>query len=300
MSQYRIARLAALGVVLAAAGASPSLAAHMGYTLADDGRRLVIFNIATGDIVAQRSIVGATRRLDDLDFRPATGQLFGYDDKSDQYYMINTVTGFTTDVTVAAPATDTRTIGIDWNPTIDRMRTVTVNEGNIVYNPNTMTATNAGIVPLFYGPMDVNAGANPSIVGNGYTNSIAGAATTVQYVLDSDLNNLATLANNAGTLTTVGTVTIGGMTLDFGDSAGFDIFFTLAMTNIAYALLNVEGVSRLYTIDLATAVATFVADVGIRLDGLAVGVANDVPEPGLIGLFGLGALGVLAARRRRA
>ncbi|MGF1562283.1 MAG: DUF4394 domain-containing protein [Geminicoccaceae bacterium] len=120
---------------------------------------------------------------------------------------------------------------------------------------------------------DVNHPGSPAIVANGYTNSVAGATTTTQFALDHVTNSLATLANNAGTLNTVGTVMMNGSVLDFSADAGLDIQTAGDGTNTAFALLNVAGQSGLYTIDLesaeATLVGTFDGALG-TLNGLTV------------------------------
>jgi len=120
-----------------------------------------------------------------------------------------------------------------------------------VYNPNTGTV--GAFTTLFYAAADANAGVDPSVIENAYTNSFAGATTTQQYVIDHNLNTVATLANNAGTL-----VTVGALGVDTGLATGFDIFSANG-SNMAYAILTPDGsASAFYSINLSTGAATMI------------------------------------------
>lgn len=288
------ALLAASAMNSLSAGAAP-----VGYALGDGGTTLLRFNTDAPSTVSSIAISGAAARLDAIDFRPNGGMLFGYDDRSDAYYTVNLATGVTTLASTTAPATNSTDLDIDWNPTIDRLRTVTATTQNIVYNPITQTASNTGIIPLFYAATDTNAQVAPLVVANGYTNSIAGSVSTTQYVLDHGTNSLATLANNAGVLNTVAKVTLNGSELDFGSEAGLDILFDASVSqNIAYALLAVGGSSGLYTLDLTTGAATALGALPVSFGGINGLAIAPVPEPAGIALFGFG-LSMLALRRRR-
>ena len=63
-------------------------------------------------------------------------------------------------------------------------------------------------------PVIPTPAATPNVVGIAYTNSVPGATTTQQYGIDRNTGDLVTVANNAGTLDTVGS-------LGFGDPASF-------------------------------------------------------------------------------
>lgn len=294
--------LTAFGLSFASAAAT---AGPVAYVLGNGGTTLHRFDVDSpgGAVTIPVTLGGAAASLDDIDFRPLTGQLYAYDDVADAYYTVDVNTGALTTASGAGIApTGTDKLGLDFNPMIDRMRTVTELGENIVYNPLTGGTTVA--TDLFYGAGDPNAGVTPQVVANAYTNNLFGgyAAATVQYVLDANLNSLATLANNAGTLTTIGQVTLGGSVLDFDTDAGFDIFVDPMGTNIAYALLNVGNVASLYTIDLTSAVATRVGDLpgGFgTIRGLAVTPAA-VPEPSSMLLAALAAAGLAAPRLLRA
>ncbi|MEW4566573.1 DUF4394 domain-containing protein [Tautonia sp. JC769] len=296
----RMAFVAALMGMVAAATPRPASAGSIGYVLGNGGTTLHAFHTDTPGTATTIVLGGAVNSLDDIDFRPLTGQLYGYVDSSDEYVIIDVKTGNTT-LASSSPVVPTNTsrLGIDFNPTIDRARVVTELETNIVFNPNDGSTTLVN--DLFYVAGDPNEGANPQVVANGYTNSLLGimSDSTVQYVLDSDLDILAILGNNAGTLTTVGSLGV-----DFTEDAGLDIFFDPSTgTNMAFALLNTvnSNNSALYTIDLTTGAATLVGDFGSEfgtITGLAV---TPVPEPSTLAMLAIGAVapGVMILRRRR-
>jgi len=128
----------AIAATASVALAQPAAAAVIGYALGSGGNTLISFDVSN---VAGATATALNVRLDAIDFRPATGQLFGYSSSTDAYYTIDIATGVVTPFPISAGATVATTNGanvdIDWNPTIDRMRTVGSNDENIVFNPNT-------------------------------------------------------------------------------------------------------------------------------------------------------------------
>jgi hypothetical protein len=224
-----------------------------------------------------------------LDSRPATGELIGVG-SSNRLYTINPVTGAATQIGSAfANAVNGTSFGFDFNPTIDRARLVSNTDQNMVINPN--DGTNTLATNLFFGAGDPNVGVNPNIVDNAYTNSVfGGSATSQQYAIDSGVDVLTTLANNAGTLGTVGSL---GVNVDA--VGGFDIS---GATGVAYAALLANGgsASGFYTIDLSTGAASLVGqlDGGVVITAMTVQI---VPAPGALALLGLA--GVMAGGRRR-
>lgn len=196
---------------------------------------LIRFDSATpGAVTTIGAITGlqAGEGLLGIDFRPANLLLYGLGSTS-RLYTINTATGAATQVGSAGAFTLTGTsFGMDFNPTVDRIRVVSDADQNLRLNPNdgTLTATD-GV--LAYAGLDPNSSINPNVVGSAYTNNFAGATTTTLYGIDSNLDILV-IQNppNAGTLNTVGP-----LGFNVTDRVGFDI----VGTNTAFAALQVGG-----------------------------------------------------------
>ncbi|MBC7901319.1 MAG: DUF4394 domain-containing protein [Saprospiraceae bacterium] len=191
-----------------------------------------------------------------IDFRPATGLLFGLGSSS-RIYRIDTSTAVATQVGTAGAFTLSGTnFGFDFNPVPDRIRVTSDLDQNLRLNPNdgTLTATDGTIA---YAAGDPNAAQNPNIVASGYINSFSGATATTLYNLDSNLDILTTQnPPNAGTLNTVGALGV-----NITGEAGFDI---APGNNTALAALQITGAtsSSLYRINLVTGAATLIGPIG--------------------------------------
>lgn len=262
------------------------------YAIGNGGTTLIRFQSdSPGNVTVVGNFGGAAGFLDAIDFRPATGQLYGYLDSSDSFFTVNLSTAQLTLASTGTSAVPTNTfqLGLDFNPTIDRARIVTDSQQNIVFNPDAGTVTAA--TNLFYATGDPNQTASPSIIDNAYTQSRPGLATTTQYAIDYGLDVLVQVANNAGTLTTVGPL---GVNTDV--YSGFDIFTSPAGVDTAYALLSGPGGSTptLYTINLTTGAATSIGAVGFTNQVYSLAV---VPSPGAAA--GLASTMVLLLTRRR-
>jgi hypothetical protein len=226
-----------------------------------------------------------------IDFRPATGQLYGLGSTS-RLYTINPTTGLATAVGGQfATLLSGFSFGFDFNPTIDRIRVISETNQNLVLDPNTgavqLVATN-----LFYGPADPNFGVDPNAVDAAYTNNFPGAGSTQLYDIDTGLDILVTQTNNAGMLGTVGP-----LGLNVSAAGGFDIS---GVTGTAYAALLPSGSSQsnLYTVHLGTGLATLVGAINGGLVISALTVAPVVPEPASIALVAMALAGMFAVRRR--
>jgi hypothetical protein len=252
------------------------------------GQGLITINLTTGltNTLAPTPITYVTGAgvpttglpLVGMDFRPATGLLYGlgYDGAGlAQLYTINPATGLTTAVAPAfalALGGPTARIGFDFNPQADRIRVVSSTGANFRLNPITGgAAITDGL--LAYAASDVNAGSTPRVGTGAYTNSVTGTAplNTVLFDLD-ELNNdtqnngFLTTQNppNAGTLNTVGPLRLNSPGIGVGAARAFDLdiyFDPTSGRNVAYLEeVNVNGGSNLYTLNLETGLATLVGN----------------------------------------
>ena len=229
------------------------------YALTQDGKLLMLNannpsmisnQVAITGLISGESILG-------IDFRPATGQLYGIGSSS-RLYVINTTTGVARALGTAAftPAISaTTSVGFDFNPTVDRIRLVTSSGQNLRLNPETGTvaATDGSI----------NGAANATVGAVAYTQNRAGATTTVLYDIDVANNKLYKQdPPNDGKL-----VEVGSLNVDPTEADGFDIS---PNGSTALASLMVGGSPNLYTIDLTNGKATLIGNLGFKIIGLAI------------------------------
>jgi hypothetical protein len=219
---------------------------------------LVIFNPANpSPVIKPITGIAAGESILGIDFRPANGQLYALGSTS-KLYTINASSGVaaavgTTSFSTVLSGTD---FGFDFNPTVDRIRVVSNTGQNLRINPND------GLVAAVDGALTPGT---ISISGVAYTNNFAGATTTMLFDIDAQAGRLYSqnLPNN-GVLIDVGAL---GITADATN--GFDIGST---SGIAYALLSVGGVTKVYTIDLQTGAATAGATLSANVKGFTVGL----------------------------
>lgn len=270
----RFASITALMLTTAAApGFADGHAGTMGYALANNGTTLV-----TMDSIAEPGAINTfelSTPLAGIAYRPVTGALVGIADGA--VYTVNAMTGELTDL--GATFADEATIAsgamtaFDFNNAIDAVRAVTSAGANLVYFPvgfgddDDRANSVLRFTDPFYAEGDLNAGTAPMIFANAYTNAIAGstASSTFQYAIDAETDSLVSLANNAGELMTVGSITVDGAAVDLSGMGGFDIVSAAEGQDAAYAILQTEGASTagLYAINLETAEATLLADLGM-------------------------------------
>jgi hypothetical protein len=202
--------------------------------------------------------LGSGETLLAIDFRPATGQLYGVSSAS-RLYVINQNTGTARAIGAGAftPAVAGNLVGFDFNPTVDRIRLVTSTGQNLRLNPETGTvAATDGVL---------NGAAGVTITGAAYTNNVAGAETTVLYDLDPATDRLYRQdPPNNGTL-----VAVGNLNLNITGDGGFDID---AKTGTALGLYSVQGKPTLFSVNLSTGAARPLAEynASAAYSGLAI------------------------------
>ena len=212
---------------------------------------LITFNAAVPGVVM--TTVGITglqpgELIRGIDFRPATGQLFAIG-STNRVYVVNTATGAATAVNGPfAPALNGTSFGVDFNPTVDRIRVVSDAEQNLRLNPNTGLVQNTDLA--------LNPAGN--VVAAAYTNNFAGATTTTLYDIDSVSDMLVIQSPpNDGTLTNVGSLGV-----DLGPTVGFDIASgsgTAYVSGYLPAAVN----PTLFRANLATGTLTVVGTVPV-------------------------------------
>ncbi|MEK7954146.1 DUF4394 domain-containing protein [Luteolibacter sp. Y139] len=256
--------------------------------------------------------LAANETLVGIDYRPATGQLYGVAVNSTSnnasLYLIDPMTGVASlaagavqggiqfvdavgAVVAMPPASDG--YGMDFNPTVDRLRVTSGNAGgagiNFRVNPNTGAAVDGNLgtggTPTGTntdGPLNgLSTGATSCAFTNSFGQPLSGGTTTL-YALDPATDSLYIMnPQNSGTLTSGNLVKLNGAPLDFTAASGFDITQEGArntVSNVAspgdgWAALTVGGVTKLYRINLRTGAATAAGNIGAGttvLVGLAV------------------------------
>jgi hypothetical protein len=230
-----------------------------------------------------------------IDYRPANNILYALSDQSHLYTISFGATVVATQVgSSGAFALSGTSFGFDFNPVADRIRVVSNLDQNLRLNPDT-GALAAVDTPLAYAAGDTNAGKNPSIVAAAYANNFPPSPRTTPgttlYVLDSDLNILATQdPPNAGTLNTIGVA---------GNPAFISGFDISGATGTAFASwAGSSGNDLLFTLNLATGAPSLLGTIGSGQLGIVDISVTPVPEPSTLSLFGLAAGAVWLARRR--
>ncbi len=254
-------RIPILAMLLVAAMRLPGEARDVELIALDDSNTLVRFHSERPGEATPTKVRGVNGTLIGIDRRPANQLLYGVSTTND-VYTIDHGSGVATLVsTLTIPFDAGPRSGLDFNPETDRLRLVGGNGQNLRVHVDLGAA--AADAPLHYAATDPNAGRRPAIAAAAYTNSVADAAATKLFDIDSGLDVLALQdPPNDGVL-----MTIGPLGVDFGPLAGFDIMSDGAVER-AFAVAG----PALYEIDLTTGTARPLGAVGgsASLIGLTV------------------------------
>ncbi len=243
----------------------------------DENNNLVQFDSSTPEVFTSSvTITGTTANFLALDFRDSDGLLYGLADDL-RVYTLDAISGLATAVTDVLDVTGSN-FGFDFNTVVDKIRLVSNNDNNYVIDVEAGSATRFTDVAFAAG--DPNAGTDPQVAGNAYIHS-----TASQFAIDTNTDSLVTQANNAGTLTTVGSLGI-----PVGPRVGFDIDFD----GTGY----LSDVNAFHTVNLNTGQATFVGNTQRAVFGIAIAPMGAVPEPAtwLMMLLGFGGIGLMMRR----
>jgi hypothetical protein len=251
-------------LALLLACAVPAHAARVYAVTSEPAPRIVLFDAAApGQLLASANLTGlsATETVLGIDKRPATATIYALTADGNERFLRTLDPGSgvlgarlalspdPADTTGVYTGIDTsQGVGIDFNPTVDRLRLVTGVGQNMRVNPSTgLVITDTTLNP-----------GTPKVVAAAYTNNFLGSVGTTLYDFEYNANALV-IQNppNNGTLTTVGTNT--GITAVGADDVGFDVLtFGGPTTNLAFLLAN----KSLYSVNLTTGVAALIGQIG--------------------------------------
>ncbi|QIL74562.1 DUF4394 domain-containing protein [Hymenobacter sp. HDW8] len=227
----------------------PSLGVDIPFYTLSGGTKLDAYSTANPSTpIGSVTITGlqAGETLLAIDFRPATGQLYGVSTMS-RIFVINQNTGRAHAIGTGPfnPTVQGNLVGFDFNPTVDRIRLITSTGQNLRLNPETGTVANTD--------GSINGAAGAMLTGAAYTNNTAGASTTALYAINTQ-NQQLYLVNppNDGTV-----VPVGDLNLNISGDGGFDID---AKTGTALGLYSVQGKPTLFTVNLGTGTARPLAE----------------------------------------
>jgi hypothetical protein len=274
--QRSIIALAAAATVAIASTVAYSTAAHAtGKTtlssnealgLDDNGRTLRIFELDDpddDDLIADVSgLEGGDTRLIGIDYRVQDHLFYGVANDGG-VYTLNTRTGVASKVsrlTVGLPAIH---VGIDFDPSDDRLRLVGDSGDNIVHDLNTDTSANEGILDL------------AGVTGIAYTNNDLAEGTGTSlfdiYVPAPHVFQ-QTHTQNGAVVRFTGTLGLSSI----GAVVGFDIQSKLSsgqtVSNTGYASLRSSNTAEpnLYKVDMLSGRATKVDDFDKQIADIAV------------------------------
>lgn len=258
--------------------------------------RLISFNTASpGTVISGFALSGlaANEQVVGIDVRPSDGFLYALGSQNN-LYRLNTSTGAASLVSPLSIPLNGATFGFDFNPTGPvALRIVSNTDKNYrVTNPGTGGSVTQD-TDLAYVAADANFGVNPNLTHVAYTNSVPGATTTVLYGIDAGTDTLVRFQSpNAGTLTTIGTLGMGG-NANINVIGGFDI--SGATGNAFAATQNVSlSSSTLWGIDLMTGAGVNLGEIG---GGETLVAFTLIPSPASAAMLSLG-IAVLGRRRR--
>jgi len=270
--------LGTIAVVLALAAPARAEPA-VGLTSTD---ALATFDTTNPSALSVKPISGlqsASEHVIGIDWRPRTSQVFLMTvpvgvvaNALVRTYSVDVDSGqatFVGSIPNTVPGAADVPSGYDFNPTVDRIRSVNVNDENFRINPNngTLAGDDTNLKP-----------AGQQIVAEAYDRNFdrttASPPTTLygisratsSLVIQGGIDGSAPGGPNGGTIAPVGAL---GVTLAAASDAGLDISPT---TNTGFAALRPTGqvVSRLYTVDLTTGAATEVGRFPVDVVDLTI------------------------------
>jgi hypothetical protein len=251
------------------------------------GLKIITFDSVTPGLIVRISDLTGVRPnefINGIDFRPATGQLYGLSGSS--IYLIDPETGVATFVATLSSTLVGGITGVDFDPVKDRLRVDnSIDLRTYLINVDTGEVTDEG--DFRYPDSDLKAFEPPNVTGLAYSNNFAGATSTTLFGIDSghffgpDNQSFTMNLVRQDPPQVVRTVGLSGSPLNRNNTGlyGFDIS---GLTGAAYVVYtpdeptNQLSRAHLFTINLATGEARDVGAVGdqdFHFLGLAAPVA---------------------------
>ena len=247
---------------------NPALVPDVTIYLLNDQNQLIQTNARNSS--TQTATVGLTglqvgEKILDIDFRPATGQLYGISNQS-RTYFINTKTGSVKAVGSSfLPGLDGTAIGIDFSPFGDRIRVVTNKGQNLRINPET------GVVQAIDGKINSSTINNPTVTAIAYSNNRVASAETKLYDIDPISDRLYVQNLPIDGRVSDGKVSdIGPLGLDISAVSGFDIAPSNDQTLSGIAAVTFAGRSELQQVNVRTGRMQKLGDLPGNIIGLAI------------------------------
>ncbi len=210
------------------------------------------------DDPARARTIGTVSGLDSgaeligIDYRPENGKLYGIA-KNGGIYTISAKNAKATKVATMSEALSGASFGVDFNPTVDRLRIISDTGQNLRVDVSSGATTKDGGLTNPVPPPGMGTTEAAGVTAAAYTNNDKIAKTdtaTTLFDLDTALDRAAIQSPaNAGNLAATGKLGINAAA-----ASGFDIYSTLkngqSRSNVGYAALSNGTRSSLYKVDL--------------------------------------------------
>jgi len=235
------------------------------YGLTSDNHLVSFRATSPGTFDSDVTVTGlsGTEGIIGIDFRPSSGALYAVTDGGHVYKLDPATGAVSAAVTLSANPLDATApfagfsgtvFGVDFG-SVDNVLRIQSNTGqNLRVNVDDGTVITDG---------NLNPGA-PQVVGTAFTNSYAGATTSLHYALDLGTNTLVRQTSISGALTTVGPLTVlpPATPTTFQLEGEFDI--TGGQNGLPVAALLPVGAtqSSLYRVNLANGSLTLLGAIG--------------------------------------
>ncbi|WP_207914576.1 DUF4394 domain-containing protein [Micromonospora sp. KC213] len=214
-----------------------------------DDQKLIKFDVDRPDDACKIGKVWLSddNKLVGIDYRVQNERLYGVGDKGG-IYLLSTRDASAKKVSKLTVDLDGKYFGVDFNPAADRLRVISDKGQNLRHNLNDDTTVKDG--NLTYPPSKDTA---RGVTGAAYTNNDLDPDTaTTLFDIDTNLDQVAVQSPaNTGQLAATGKLGV-----DAGIQAGFDIYSIVrddkTVYNKGFAVLQVNGRSKLYEIDMLT------------------------------------------------